>query len=391
MAGLIKCRQALLLAVLACSCLNLPSQAVSVSSDSWEKIQHNATEALNADEYWRAKPLLYQALTKAEAFGGDDIRLAKTLDELGRYYTIRGRFSDAEPFLEEALAIKEQAWGMDSQEIIPAMGSMIRFYLNYGTKSKADPLTNQLLTLVTGKINDPSFKGKNKVHYKKGQSLEAWAGVAVLGTHNPAIDWAITCDDVGNLYRIQGNYDLSFKLFKAALDVKSTILGKEHLSLANSYDSFGTLYVSKNKPELAEAYLKDSLEMAQKILDPDDWQVNSRLEKLAKCLTKEGKYKEAESLYLSAQKSWTNDPKTADSHIRAIFNLGCLYSDEKNYAAAAIEFRRALAIAEKVDGPDSINLVPYMQRYAYALYHLGHKQDTDNLRAHAGAIVGNAN
>ncbi|HEY9716412.1 MAG TPA: hypothetical protein V6C69_03000, partial [Trichormus sp.] len=58
------------------------------------------------------------------------------------------------------------------------------------------------------------------------------------------------------------------------------------------------------------------------------------------------------------------------------------------FEAAAAKLDEALQAAERFNGPSSIALVPYLEKYAYALYYLGRKPDVDRLRARASTISG---
>lgn len=366
------------------------SGALGASSapEEWQSILKAGTEALDSNKYWLAEPLLKKAVVQAGNFGSEDMRLAKSLSELGRLYTVRGRFSEAEPYLEEAFAITEQSRGNKDGQIIPEMGALIRFYLIYGTTNKALPLTEELLAFVEGKLKEPIAREQDKVKFQKGTPLTGWAGTAAPVMRDPLIEWAITCDELGNIYRNQENFALADRLFKAALDVKATVLGKEHLSLANSYDHLGTLYLAKNDYKEAEFYYKDALAITEKILPSEDPVVYARLDKLAKCLIKAGKYEQAKELYLRAQNFWKTEPSKYGNDARALFSLGCLYADEKNYTAAAPVLKQALDLSEQFNGPSSIALIPYLQKYAYTLYYLGRKSETEQLRARANTISG---
>lgn len=326
-------------------------------------------------------------MIQAELSNPKDIRLAKSMAELGRLYTIRGHFDEAESYLEEELSIRELVSGNDRYKCIPTMGSLIQFYITYGTRSKADPLTEEMLSLVEGKLNE-ARAGSTKVKFQKGVPLQGWLGVAAPVMKDPIIEWAITCDSVGNCYRAAGNLDLANRLFNAALDIKTTVLGNSHLSLANSYDSLGSVCLEKDHLAEAESYFTDALNITEKTLSPESPQAYTRLDKLAKCLIKEGKYSEAEQLYLRALKVWTNDPLKHDYEARSSFALGSLYTQEHKYEEAAPYFQKALQLAEDTNGPNSIAVVPYIQKYAYTLYYLGRKNEMEELKARANAIMG---
>jgi tetratricopeptide (TPR) repeat protein len=257
-------RTQLLLAAFAftCAVTCAPVSAVSAAADKkWLDLQHAGTTALDSNEYWKAEPLLKSAVIEAGSFGQDDLRLAKSIGELGRLYTVRGRFTDAEPLLEEELCIKQRALGIGSGQVVPAMGKMVRFYFLYGSISKADPLTEDILAVVENKLREPVDQASPKLTLKKGAPLVGWAGSAAPIARDPILEWAITCDDLGSLYRLRQNYAMADRLFKDGLDLKATVLGKQHLSLANSYDSLAEICSSKDEFRDAESYFTEAVEL----------------------------------------------------------------------------------------------------------------------------------
>jgi tetratricopeptide (TPR) repeat protein len=374
--------------ILSFSGLAMPSPTLSANDavKEWESLQISGTKAFEANEFGKAERLLTEAVAKARGLGTEELRLARSVGELGRLLTVRARFAEAEPYLEEELRLKERVIGTDSGKIIPAMGEMIKFYLTYGTARRADRVTEDLLFLVEGKMRDEISRIKASSKVQKGAPLQGWAGTADPGMHGPLIEWAITCDEIGNLYSSHGKYDYAERLFKAALDAKAAVLGKQHLSLANSYDSLGVLCLAKDENAEAESFLKESLEITERIQYPEDPQIYARLDKLARCLIKEKKYGEAEQLYLQANRLWEKEPSKCGNEARCLFALGCLYSDQKRYAAAAPLLRRSLLMSERFNGDWSVSIVPYLRKYAYVLYYLGRRGETSLLRARADRI-----
>lgn len=389
---LFKRRTALLATLLtvASQTMAMPSLAVSEAVKSWEQVQKRASAAFDANQYKIAEDLLNEAVVKARAtFGQGDLHLARSAGELGQLLTIRGRFSEAEPYLEEELRAKALALGTSNGQMIQAMGSLVRFYLLYGTATKAEGLTDEILDFVEGKMKEQNeqINKQGKLKLQKGVPLEAWAGTAALTMRDPLLEWSITCDDLGTLYRQRGEFDTADRLYKAALDIKATVLGKEHLSLANSYDHLGMLCLDKKEYDDAESYFADALEITERIQPPEHPQVYDRLDKLARCLIFEKKYDEAEQLYLRAQDFWKADPRKSGNQCRALYALGSLYAEEKKWGSAASALARALRLSEKINGTWSISLVPYLQRYGYVLYYCGRRGESEHMKARALAIA----
>ncbi len=359
----------------------------AVSDEDWKKLQAAGTEDIDSGRYGQAERTLKQAVIKSVVFGEGDLRYAKSLDELGRLYTIRARFGEAEPLLEEALRAKEMTLNPETGEIVPAYGSMATFYLDHGTEAKAAPVAEKLLQFVEGRLDEFRNATQGPVTLKPGQPLTGWAGRAAPAMLNPVIEWAITCDAVGNSFKTHGNFEMADRLFKAALDVKETVLGKEHLSLANSFDSIGSICLEKNDDGEAESFFRYALEHTQRIVPDERGQIFNRMDKLARCLVKEKKYEEAEAIYLKGLELWKT-PSRNGSEARANFALGNLYVLEKKYDLALPVLQTALKYAEEYYGPNSISLLPYLQRNADLAYYMGQNEQRIELKSRADTISG---
>lgn len=366
-----------------------PSPHVSDAVKQWQLVQAQGTDAFEANQYGKAERLLKEATTEARAFPPGDIRFSKSAGDLGRLLTVRGRFAEAEPYLEEELHLK--LWAVADEKVsgklIPDMGTLVRFYLVYGTAKKADPLTMDILFFVEGKLREETAEREEAAKKEKGGPLIGWAGQAVPVMRDPLLEWAITCDDIGNLYAERGRVDLSDRLFKAALDVKATILGKQHLSLANSYDSLGKICLQKKEYNEAESYFKQSLDITEKIQPADHPQVFSRVDRLGKCLIAEGKLSEAEELYQGYVKSLRGHGIVSGIEPRALYVLGCVYCDEKKFGEAAPVLAQALHLSEQFNGTCSVQITSYLREFAYALYYSGRRGEADHLRARADSIA----
>lgn len=364
--------------------LTCAETALAYSEAEWDMLQRAAVNALDTNRYWLAEPMLKKSVKEAEKFGFDSWRLSTALHELGRYYTIRGRFKEAEPCFEKELQVREMTVGKEADQIIPAMGSLVRFYLSYGSAEKADSLSESMLALLEGKMKD------TKVHaasFKKGQPIEAWLGTASLH-RDPVLEWSITCDTIGKCYRARGNLKLAEKLFKASLDMKTSILGLGHLSLASTYAELGLLYMENELYQEAEPCFREAYNSTVLVLPPESTEVFAQLERLARCLTKQQKFEEAEQLYSKALKDLKKRELSGGDEAKAMYALGCLYIEQKNFSQAAYALARAIDMNERFNGSCQIGLVPYLEKYAYCLYYLGRRGDTDRLRARAEQIMG---
>ena len=312
-----------------------PILALSPADRNWEDLQKRGTAALDANEYWLAEPLLKKAVAQAQDFRPTDMRLPKSIAELGRLYTIRGQFSKAAAYLEAELKVKEQLLGNKQYECIPTMGSLIQFYFNYGMQNKSIPLTMKMLSTIdnTSKTNQ-----------------------------TPMIEWATICDAVGDRYNSAHNFALADKLFKTALNIKTTLLSSDHMSLADSYERIGNLYMERNDPAQAEQYFANALRITEKTLPPESHERYARLDKLAKCFISQKQYEKAEELYLQA-KNMNKDPHArSNDKTSALFAFGCLYAEEHKYKLALSYCQQALELAKQSDGSSSTRFASYLEK-----------------------------
>lgn len=353
----------------------------------WIKTFNEGVTALDSNLYGKSEPLLKEAVSLSERFGAGDPRYPKSLGELGRLYTIRRRYAEAEPLLEQQLHFTEVQLGKNTGKTIPALGQLIKFYMLYGTAKKADPLAEELLGFIDGKLREDAEQNGEQPTQGKGKMLTAWAGTAPPATHIPRMDWAVTCDRLGDLYRYRKNFEMAERFYKAGLDIKVTIMGKEHMSMAVSYDNLGMLALDKEEYKDAEDYFRESLETTQKIMGNGDPDTYARLDRLAKALIKEKKFDEAEKTYYRALEIWKNEPNAAGAKARCLYQLGSMQCDMGRYGSASGLLSQALHLSVKANGDLSYYNVPYMRKLAYALYYCGRRGESDGLKARANYLA----
>ena len=89
-------------------CLALWTTALAQQTQ-WEKLNGAGMEAYERGRYAEAEKLWLAALKEAETFGGEHPRLATSLNNLAELYRAQGRYAQAEPLHQRALAIREKA------------------------------------------------------------------------------------------------------------------------------------------------------------------------------------------------------------------------------------------------------------------------------------------
>lgn len=146
---------------------------------------------------------------------------------------------------------------------------------------------------------------------------------------------ATTLDRLANLYYEQGRYGEAKPLYEKALTLRETLLGSDHLDVAQSLNSLALLNYAIGCYGNAKALLQRSLSIREQQLGANHSDVATSLNNLAELYRTAGRYSEAEPLYLRSlsileQQLGINHPHVASN----LNNLALLYSAMGRYAEA---------------------------------------------------------
>ena len=235
-------------------------------------------------------------------------------------------------------------------------------------------------------------------HAKSLKNLKRYGEAEVLLRRSLAISEAkvdteyplvvATLNNLGLLFQEQLGYDKAEEFFKRALTITELKQGKAHPDLVTTLNNLAALFAIQYRYEDAAALLRRSLDIldlknadrypvlltaeywftigfthANLVLLPDH--ITFRLDVQASLLEKQGKYKDAESLYRRSMAICEKvDYKLVTVGTGSIRNLACLLKKEGEYAEAEQLFRNLLVRDEKKYGKNEIQV-------AYDLRDLG--------------------
>jgi tetratricopeptide (TPR) repeat protein len=125
--------------------------------------QQSEADALNArvmmlyrlGKFDEAVPLAQRALALAEKAFGPDLPDAAPLllsvppflNNLAELYRRQGRYADAEPLFKRSLAMREKVHGPDHPDVAAALGGLAKLYHDQGRYADAEPLYKQALAI----------------------------------------------------------------------------------------------------------------------------------------------------------------------------------------------------------------------------------------------------
>ncbi len=192
-------------------CLLLWTAHEVAQQADWERHLRAGAAAYQHGNYAEAVKQTKAALSAAVAFGPDDPRLATTLNNLAALYDTQGRYAEAEPLYQQALAIREKALGPAHPEVAQSLNNLAALYPAQGRYAEAEPLQKRALAIVE----------------------------KALGPEHPHV--ATSLNALAALYYAQGKYSEAEPLYKRASAIVEKTLGPEHPIVASSLNHLATL------------------------------------------------------------------------------------------------------------------------------------------------------
>ena len=164
---------------------------------------------------------------------------------------------------------------------------------------------------------------------------------------------ATSYNNIGCVYKAQGDYAKALEYSGKALSIKERVLGKDHPSTATDYNNIGGVYYDKGDYAKALEYYGKALSIDEKVLGKDHPSTAIDYNNIGGVYKSQGDYAKALEYYGKAlsvhEKVLGKDhPSTATSYN----NIGSVYDDKGDYAKALGYYGKALSIDEKVLGKD---------------------------------------
>ncbi len=231
---------------------DIEALAYGLPEDStWGTLDQVGVRAYEQGDFTEAQQLLEGAVKEAEKFPPEDLRLASSLNNLGRCLLEQGLLDNAEPVFKRALTIREKKAGADSVEVAEILNSLGTLY---ELKKKPEDA-------------EQSFQKALTIRQRK------------LGPEH--VEVAITLNDLGNLYAGEGKTDQAETLLKNALAIRYKKMGKDSPDLAAVNVNLAGLYVKEGKFAEAEKLYLVALAIDRKALSPDNPYLANILDGLA--------------------------------------------------------------------------------------------------------------
>jgi tetratricopeptide (TPR) repeat protein len=248
---------------------------------------------------------------------------ARLLDHTGAYLLEYARYSQAEQFHQQALAIREQILGREHPDVATSLMHLAKIYHYQGNYPRAEPIFQRALTI-----------------YEQ-----------VLGPEHPDVAYCINF--LGELYYSQGKFDLAESLWMRALDIRKRFLGPENTLISECLNNLGILYHYQDKYAQGERLLTQALTMGERTIGPEHPEQAYIIDNLARLYRDTGKYAQAEVLFQQAlalreRTLGLNHPLVAES----LSDWARLCYHQGKYVQGELLCQRALTIWEQTIGTE---------------------------------------
>lgn len=353
-------------------------------------------------QYTEAEPFLQNALAiREKSLGLEDPEVAQTLNLLGVIYSDTDKYTQAESLLQRALAIREKTLDPEDPKVAESLHDLSLIYLALGKVLQAKSLMQRAVTIrekVLGRENletARSFACLGTIYdaldnYTQCEQLEQQAlaiRVKLLGQEHP--DTAMSLSSLSITKAYQGDLIEAERLQRQALGIREKLLGREHIDTASSQQSLANIMYRQGKYIQAKSHAQSAIRNLEKALGSNHHKVATCLITLGLISRAQHNNSKAEQLYQRAlairEKAYGQENyKVADT----LIFLGKLHTDERKYSKAELFFQRALKIYEESFGEEypHPSMAEILDDYARLLRHTKRMDEAIGLEMRAKAI-----
>ncbi len=212
------------------------------------------------------------------------------LNALAELYRIQGRFLEAEPIYQRALALADRP-GMGSV-LSQVLNNLATLYDTEGQHAQAELIYKRALEIGGGNYvtkNNLAYLYVTAGRYSLAEPLLTEALAKGEKSYGPgSVQTAPMLNNLGNLYRYQQRYLLAEPLIKRSIEIRERVLGHDHPDVALALNNLGLLFHDQGRFSEAIPILMRATKLRETALGPDHPDVAETLGYLAKLYVASG-------------------------------------------------------------------------------------------------------
>lgn len=227
-------------------------------------------------------------------------------------------------------------------------------------------LANVYVVMGEYALAEPLFKKAIPIYKKKYGSLH--------------IDYGSCMNDLAMLYSEMGKYKEAEQLFKLVLNIFSKTLGKNHADYATIVNNLAQLYEATGNYVAAEPLAKKALKIRKKVLGENHFDYAISLNNLAGLFRQLGKYDSSEIYYLQSIAILKKLVGEDDPNYASILNnLAYLYQKIGKYALSENLFNISIEIRKKILGVEHPDYSVSLSNMAGLYAEMARYKEAENL------------
>ena len=260
----------------------------------------------------KAVQLLDRGRQQADSLGSDPEMQSDMQETLGGIYQKLGKLELADPLLVSALEERRRLSAVDNRKVAESLVALGLLRKDQGKLDEAEALVRQGLEMnqriLSASSSDAARADSLKAMVALGEVLEVRAK---YDQARPILESALKLQPQGsdatsataeNLTELadvtfyQGQYDLSEKLNKQALEIDQRLLGNANPAAAQELNNLGAIEMNRGNYAASEAYYRRALAMTEAWYGTNHPETAANMTALAQPLTFDKKAAEAQSL-----------------------------------------------------------------------------------------------
>ncbi len=322
-----------------------------------KKLGQQVINLYQQGKYNQAIPLAERALAiRKKYLGNNHPDVGISLNNLALLYKSVGRHTEAEPLYLEDLDISKKQLGDNHPRVATALNNLALLYEFQGRYREAEPFFHQALDILEQNFKEDHSRVADvvnnlaKLYYSQGRYREAklffQKALTIFKQNFGDTDFrvAISLNNLTSLYHVQRKYQKAEFFYDRALDILEQNFEDNDLRVATALNNLAVIYRVQEKYKKAEFFYDRALDILEQNFGNNHPSLAFSRNNLALLYRTQGEYKKAEFLYEQAleQNFGNNHPSLA------IFlkNQALLYYAENNINQTLESFTKSVKIEE---------------------------------------------
>ena len=295
-------------------------------------------------------PHIQSLTTRSEISDGARDLLMSTNRGVSEYLLSRGRYNEAQTWLERLLKQQRQLYGFEHLDVLTTMRSLVWVYKCQGRYVEAEKLCNRVLCSQDQLLGCDHLDVLNTMRY------------------------------LGLVYYSQGRYEEAEKSFNQVLLRQEQQLGSDHVYVLKTMHNLASVYDSQGRYAEAEMLYSRVLRSREQQLGSEHVNVLNTMHHLALVYYYQGRYAEAEKSHNRVLHR--REQQLGSDHVDVLNttnNLALVYHSQGRYTEAEKLYNRVLRSREQQLGPNHVDVLDTMSRLAGVYYYQGSYVEAEKL------------